>query len=192
MPLTYEPADAKTRQLVTNTMARFHPCLAHVEARVGALMIWDYDKEGCARAEALKLKGYPCAAVVKINSLRDRVQGLPDATITIDAEHWARTDAETRAAIIDHELEHLQVKGDGGDVLYWDDVARAVVGGFPVSDAHGRPKLVMKLHDWQLGGFDSIVKRHGAYALEVVAARMHLDPESSQYRWDFAKEVSKP
>lgn len=39
------------------------------------------------------------------------------------------------------------------------------------TDDVGRPKLKMRLHDWQMGGFREIAQRYGSDALEVVEAR---------------------
>lgn len=47
-------------------------------------------------------------------------------------------------------------------------------------------KLKMRLHDWQLGGFIAIARRHGGHAPEVRAVRACVD-DKGQYFWDWSK-----
>jgi hypothetical protein len=65
------------------------------------------------------------------------------------------TDAE-KDALIDHELEHIEVKMDGKR---------------PKLDCRGRPKIGMRKHDYQFGWFRSIAERHGVASGEVHQAR---------------------
>jgi hypothetical protein len=97
------------------------------------------------------LHGYPCAATIKLNNLKDRVQGKGDVTIEIDGESWKdRTEPQQRA-ILDHELYHLMVKRKNGEV---------------VTDDIGRPKFELRPHNLVVGGFAEIVARHGEEALD--------------------------
>jgi hypothetical protein len=105
----------------------------------------------------LRLHGYNAAAIIKVNALKLRAQGLPDAEITIDGDEWETLSAEQRNALIDHELEHLEGKRNKAGAITRDDL--------------DRPMLKLKLHDWQLGGFKVIAERHGIHALEVVNAQ---------------------
>lgn len=101
----------------------------------------------------LSLHGYTCEATIKVTSNRDRLHGIADAELTINGEIWRDLDPDEKDALIDHELEHLElIETDKGDVK-WDD--------------HGRPKLRCRKHDWQLGGFLSVLRRHQAAAREV-------------------------
>src|SRR5262245_4301901 len=118
------------------------------------------DENGQIKAPALKLHGYPCCAIIKINSLEQRVAGLADVTIKIDGDEWPDWDDRRRAAILDHELYHL-VPFIKGKAIQTDDA--------------GRPKLKLRNHDWQLGGFAEIVRRHGDHAVEAVAFRATAD-----------------
>lgn len=102
---------------------------------------------------ALKFHGYQCAAIVKVNAYKLRVQGHADAEIVIDGERWDEWSDAEKAAIIDHELEHLDlVVGKKGDVKL---------------DKADRPKLRCKLHDHQFGWFDAIARRHKQHSIEV-------------------------
>jgi hypothetical protein len=79
-----------------------------------------------------------------------------DAEILIDMEQWEKLTDNQRLALLDHEITHLEVQVDDVGLVKTDD--------------QGRPKLKLKLHDWQLGGFRSIAQRYGADAIEVMEA----------------------
>ncbi len=96
-------------------------------------------------------------AVAKINSLKDRVEGKKDCTIVFDGEdieYWPESKLE---AVIDHELTHFEVVYHAAGPLISQ----------PKTDDCGRPRLKMRLHDVQIGGFDSIIERHGMGAVEA-------------------------
>src|SRR5690606_5222802 len=114
------------------------------------------------------VNGYPAAAMVKINSYRDRVEGKADATIFIDADEWEGLDDPRREALIDHELQHLEVKRDPDT-------------GAPLSDDAGRPKLKIRKHDHQYGWFDVIAERHGDASYEVRQAKAFADRHGQTY-----------
>lgn len=77
------------------------------------------------------------------------------AMLKIDADQWkALTDAQ-RAALVDHELTHLELKKDGDGVTKTDDF--------------DRPKLMIKRHDVEIGWFGDVVRRHERDALEYQA-----------------------
>lgn len=116
---------------------------------------------------AVKLHGYPCYAVIKSIPYKQRVDKRADAEITIDKEKWESLTDRQQRALLDHEITHLEIKRDEYGAVDTDDC--------------GRPKLNIRLHDWQLGGFRSIARRYGSEALEVIEAR-HFDE-------DFGKDV---
>ena len=95
---------------------------------------------------------------MKVNSEKHRAQGLPDASIVIDQDAWGDLSDQSRIALIDHELEHLE------------RYLRAK--NEPLEDDLGRPKLKVKLHDWQLGGFRSISERHLEHAKSLGRQRV--------------------
>lgn len=170
MPTTWETCDDKTERMIKKMMREHHPKLVEAEVTFKALFAQAGDDE----PPPLKLNGYPCAAIVKKTSARDRVGGKADFEIAIDAVQWADLTDESKLALVDHELEHVEVmrkpESKGGGIIY---------------DCAGRPKLGLKLHDWQIGGFATIAKRHGEHALEVIAARNFQD-NYGQYVFGFA------
>ena len=154
MQVTYKPVPASVNKLIAKVMGKHHEALEQVSLDVkGWFAYAERDENDQPKCMALKLHGYACMAVVKINNLKQRVQGLGDAEIVFDGDRWDElTDAE-QFALIDHELCHLNVKVDK-------------VGAVK-KDAHGRPLLKMRLHDWQIGGFRDVIKRHGSDALDL-------------------------
>lgn len=140
--------------LMINVMERFHKPLADIPITVTLMVVEDVDKEGARTGKpALKLHGAPSAAIVKINSLKDRVEGKSDATIFLDGEHWGQASEAEKVAILDHELYHLIEQRDEDGNLIADDA--------------GRPKLKMRPHDFQVGWFHAIAERHGPHAVET-------------------------
>jgi hypothetical protein len=142
MAKTYHKPSPELTGLVERMMEEFHDDLTAHRVRVGCrFCVGD-----------LKLHGYPCAAVVQIMSYERRFQGAPDAMVTVDKIAWDGLSEEEKAAVIDHELEHLAIARDKQGQARVDDL--------------GRPKLRMRLHNLIVGGFRSIIDRHGKAALE--------------------------
>ena len=110
---------------------------------------------------ALKLHGRYCQAIASITPYRARVRGCKDAYVTVDNECWAKKNKQERVALLDHELTHFELDLDKDGNLRSDD--------------RGRPKLKMRPHDWEIGGFDEVVQRHGVdTAPESVVVRQYL------------------
>lgn len=149
----YEKSPALVGQIVQRMTDRFHPQLRDAGVTVTCLMAYPLtDENGDSKGPALKHAGYPAQAVVKIVGLKERTDGRADAELVIDGDNWdVLTDAQ-RDALVDHELEHLELKYDKDGCLVRDDL--------------DRPKLIIRKHDWQFGWFDSIVRRHGRDSIE--------------------------
>lgn len=180
MSKTYYQADKDTQKLVESIMQEHHPVLAHVGVTINTVFV-ESDKGG----PCLKLHGYTCAATIKKTPLKQRILGVADAVMTIDAWTWEELKPKQRKALIDHELYHLQVKKDtkGDYVLEFDKQTGEIIGD-PKRDSHDRPVLVMRLHDWELGGFREIAERWRENAIEVIHVRQFQD-STGQYMWDF-------
>ena len=182
MPTTLEKCDEAIRELMNELIEDHYPDLREAEAKIELLAARN------PKGPPVKLHGYPCAATVKVNSYKDRVEGKDDATITIDIEAWETTPDDRRRALLDHELYHLLVKrktrkrgrrrrrGGSEDL---DPVAEAEVGTIARDDL-GRPVLKVRLHDLVVGGFTEIIKRHKDAALEVGHIQ-HCVDQAGQY-----------
>lgn len=167
----------EVHDLLLEVMEGYHPELLEAEVTVGLMFV--SASEGSE--PVLKLHSYPATAIVRITSYEQRVQGLPDATIKIDEVVWEGLKAEERLAVLDHELNHLCLDHDKDGVLKSDDA--------------GRPKLKMRLHDLVVGGFSTIIARHGRHSLD--AQHVHAVNEILRQRhfaWtdDMAEQDAPP
>lgn len=158
MPTTYSPADPSALELLTRTMARFHGPLVEAEATVRLMFASNED------GPPLKLRGVPCDGIVRINNLAKRAEGMADATITVDGDKWPNWSDAERVALLDHELYHLELAKDKSGGLVLDDL--------------DRPRLKMRLHDYEMGGFFEVAKRHRDASGEI----QHLKAVNGTYR----------
>lgn len=150
--MIYDQAPDDVRVRVDALIEKHYPDLKTVGVRLDLLQVSNEDAEPC-----LSLHGYDAAAIVRVIGKKDRVAGRGDAEIVVDWATYEKLSEQARDALLDHELYHLQVKKDKHGALKFDD--------------HGRPVLKIRLHDWQLGWFDEIARRHGEHSLEVQCAR---------------------
>jgi len=151
MATTYTTGDDKLYDLLDEVMRLYHPKLAEATVQVNCLFAWS-DKDD---VQALRKNGYPALALIKINSLQDRIEGKKDATLKLDGDHWKDLPDPQRRALLDHELSHLVVVEDAD--------------GKPKTDDIGRPKLKPRPHDVEIGLFADVVERHKNQALEAQA-----------------------
>jgi len=163
---TYEKArpSHEVHSIASEIRDQYHAELDEVEVTVGIMFAYGTkSKNGKITSPALKHHGVKAAAIVKINGLKARAEGLPDATIFIDGDEWSKWSEDRRRAILDHEFYHLEVARGGED----DEV---------LSDDLGRPKLKMRPHDFEVGWFMAIANRHGEASLEVEQAKSLANP----------------
>lgn len=166
MAKQYSPASKDVDDRIERLRAKYHQNLEG--ATIQALFVFS-DEPG----QVLQHQGYPAAGVTKIVSTKERAAGLADALIVIDRYVYAGLSAKRKDALLDHELYHLDRAFDK------DGIAKV--------DVLGRPKLVMRQHDHQLGWFDEIARRHGEDSMEVVQAR-ELIESSGQLYFDFDED----
>jgi hypothetical protein len=167
MPVCYDLPEASMGVMVRDVMAKYHEELFAAEVTVQVLFA--RMSEGEAGPAVKAPGGWPALAVVRRCPLKQRVAGFKDAEITIDERKWKELSEPQQIALLDHELQHLELvyEGDGA--------------GTPVAtDDWGRPKLKLRKHDWELAGFKAICDRHPDAALEKLAAQKFQD-EFGQY-----------
>jgi hypothetical protein len=163
----YDTAPDEIIDLINETIEEFHPDLVEAQCTVDAILAFD-DKGGFP----VKAGGYPALACIKITSLKNRVKGMADAEITIDAEAFKNMNALQQKALIDHELYHLIVARDKENNIKTDDA--------------NRPKLRMRKHDHQMGWFKAIAIRHKQNSPEVYQANLLWNSDAPIF---FAKQV---
>ena len=166
MGTTYEMCgDKKVLRMVNTARDKWHPKLDHFEVSIDVLWV-----RGELMKPALKLHGVPAIAVVKITNLKDRAKGLSDVEITLDERVFTSYEPATQMAIIDHELEHLELVFKEGS-LERDDI--------------NRPKIRLRVHDHELGWFRNVAERHGENSIEVIQAKRLMDIDRQLFfAWD--------
>jgi hypothetical protein len=147
MTTTYTPASPDITDRIAEVLMDYHGDLAEHGVTIGILMATSDDDK-----PAVTKDGYPCAALIEKTSYKNRCLGIADAVITIDSASWKDFTEAEKVAVLDHELMHLELVYDKDGVLKTDDA--------------NRPKLKMRLHDFQIGGFAVIAERHGAASIE--------------------------
>lgn len=156
-------------------MEKYHKDLHAVGVKIEYLFAFAPEPDdGEIRVPALKLHGYPCSGIVKIINLEGRVMGRQDAAIIVDGDRWGDLPDEEQNALLDHEISHLQVSRK--------------VSGEVILDHAGRPKLKMRLHDYQHGWFTHIAERHGANSMEVKQA-VQFHEEVGAIYFEFVKDL---
>lgn len=171
MAVTFVKADQDVHDHLARVREEHHEDLCDPKVTVDILMTQEVDGEGNEYA-TLKHRGHAALAVIKKTSLKERTLGHADALLIIDSVRWGELKERERTALLDHEITHLQVKRNEDGEAELDDARR--------------PKLKLRLHDWELGGFTAVARRHGAHAPEVQSVRSCVD-EAGQYYWDWDK-----
>jgi hypothetical protein len=152
MPTIYTPATDDVIEFVTAVWLDKFPETYGLDPRPTlSILMAASDK---ADKPALKHHGYPAAAIIGITSPEERVSGGTDLRLRIDSLAWSRMDERRREALIAHELLHVQVETVPG------------TPDLPRTDDYGRPKIKLRLHDWEVGGFSQIVDWYGDDAVE--------------------------
>lgn len=155
---TYKRASKEITKLVANVMKMWHAPLEDAGVKLSILTVWSpVDDKGVAKGRPIIHGGRAVLAYVKVCSLKQRVQGVGDAELIIDGEAWNGMKAAKKKSLVDHELEHLKIIFDS------EDNAK--------TDSEGRPKMKLKLHDYELGGFNDVALRHGKQSHEAEQVR---------------------
>lgn len=168
---TFSKAPAHINQLIRQTAEQYHPDLVEFKIKLEALYAFaPRNKYGIISGAAIRVGGYEAWACVRVTTLEERVAGRADAIIHFDGDRFKDLQEETQIAIIDHELTHLEPVRDKFGKIKTDD--------------HGRVELKLRLHDFQVGWFDDVAKRHGDKSIEVMQARL-LAQEKQLYFPEF-------
>lgn len=175
MATVYSQADAEVRKMINKVVEKYFPDLVEAEATIGCLMAdggVELDDDGKeVDAPGVKVHGYPREASIKVNSLKDRVEGKCDVTITLDSRKWNDLSDVEKSALLHHALQHLQVKRDEAGVIKTDDISR--------------PLFKPRPYDWYLGGYIATANAFEDAAPEVKAAVSFKD-EFGQHIFEFA------
>jgi hypothetical protein len=173
---TYQQADRNACEVIDRMKKQFHQQLDELGVTIDCLFAFPNENEnGDITSPAVTVGGYKCLAKVRVISLKDRVMGRGDAEITIDKHTWDELSSEERDALVDHELEHLEVcmKEKGRELAV-------------VRDDLDRVKLKLRKHDYQFGWFNSVARRHGADSQEVQQAQAFSEQQRQTYLFDLS------
>lgn len=162
MAIVLDQARPEVHQMAREILEAYHPQLKmgiDTDGNAEYPTICILMASGAPNGESsVVLHGYDCAAVIKVIAYDQRVDHRRDAEIKIDQRTWDEITEPQQRALLDHEITHLE--------LVIDDKT-----GVVKTDDSGRPRLRLRIHDWQCGGFRSIAQRYGTDALEVIEAR---------------------
>lgn len=160
MSIVYERAGGDVLSLAEDIMRTHHPELQTGPGEYPRLCILMASGAEPGRS-AVVAHGYPCQATIAVIPYKQRVDKRADAEIIIDERNWLDLSEARQRALLDHEITHIEIQKDEHGHLKTDDM--------------GRPKLKMRLHDFDFGGFREISRRYGADAPETIAARDFAD-----------------
>lgn len=167
---TYTRANEQVSDLAKHLIKLFHAELQDAGIRIDYVFV-STDSED---APALSLHGNACMAIARIIGPKERAKGLGDSEISIDEALWIGKTTAEKEAILDHELHHFELRRNKK--------------GRVKLDPNGRPLLKMRKHDYDIGHFVHIAKRHGAASMEVQQmTRIYL--QHKQTLFDFAQDA---
>jgi hypothetical protein len=175
---TYNPPDKSVLDLVDAVLNKYeeHNQLVTAGVKIDVLMAYGKESKSGEKGDAIKHHGVKALGLMKRNGLKERVLGHGDALMLLDGDWFATASDAERKAVIDHELLHLDLKRDETFAVEADDA--------------DRPKLVLRPHDYELGEFILIAKRHGMASVEC-KMMAKIKEEAGQFFWPEIEEPSK-
>lgn len=162
MGTTYERANKAIEAMVQHALEKYHHDLHKEGVTVDCTIVRKVADE--MDVHAMKRSGYPIDAKVGVTSLQDRARGIADAKLMVDGYEWNKATDRQRLALIDHELEHL-------DLAPVKPTKKEPNLTGNKRDDLGRPVLKVRPHDWQLAGFKTVAERHGEHSHEAMQFR---------------------
>jgi hypothetical protein len=175
MSSTFERANKLIEGLVQKAIESYHPALTKEGVTVDCIIARRTVSVGADDTEerhCLKRNGYPIDAKIQVTSLVDRARGIADAKLTIDGYEWNHATDRQRLALIDHELEHL-------DLVPLKPTKKEPNLTGNKRDDLNRPMLKVRPHDWMLAGFKTVAERHGEHSHEALQCR--------NFRYEYAQ-----
>lgn len=155
---TYAKSDKELNALIREVMGKHHPELKTAGVKVSTLLV-EMDADD-AEGAVLKEGGAPTLGRIKIQNIPARVLGGGDALLEIDLHGFEELEPEQRIALVDHQLQHLELKLDKHGAVR--------------EDSAGRPMMRIRPHDIQIGFFSGVAARQCA-KLEGAVLETTLD-----------------
>lgn len=158
MGSVFQKAGLEVYELADRLIEEYYEGLLKVGLAIDLVFAYaQTGKSGEPTGPAIMHQGYPALGLCRVLSLKDRTMGRADVEITLDGDQWPAMPPEQQAALLDHELYHIELRFNKLGKLDTDDL--------------GRPKVSMRKHTRQYGWFDEIARRHGNASIEVQQAR---------------------
>lgn len=148
----FESAEEQVRAYVDRLLEQHHHDLNEAEVQIGLIFVSDFDKDDNP-VPSIKLHGAFAAGCISLVKGVAGVFNPYQAQIQIDKLYWDNASEEVRLALVDHEIEHIELVRDKNGIVQTDD--------------RNRTMIKLKPDDWVLTGFMSVVRRHGPNAVEA-------------------------
>jgi len=169
---TYERCGQAVRDLANQILCEYETHKPLLDARVWIDLVFARtaeDSSGIPIGNAITRQGVKAIGRARKLPPQQRLMGRGDAEILLDWHWWHHlNEPDEQKALLDHELHHIKVQ------LNRNGVAKL--------DWAGRPKLVLRHHDFDFGWFTAIAQRHGGASVEVKQAKGILD-SCGQFYW---------
>lgn len=162
----YEACDRTVNELAKSVLAKHKTHSPLLEAKVQIDYVFAHSDDP-DKKPALKMRGHRILGKTRATSLKERTMGRGDAEIVLDGDWWKTASEFVREGLLDHELNHLEVKVK--DSAY--DL-----------DDQGRPKLKLRHHDIEVGWFVDVAERNGDFSVERLQAKNIMEI-SGQLFW---------
>lgn len=148
----YENARVEDYEIMRMMIARFHDRLIDTDTRVQLTIVRKFNSQD-EEVPCLRFAGAQAAAVARPIAPRQKLHLQFDAEITLDGHVWDSLNIESKRALIDHELTHLEPMLDRRT-------------SEPKKCDRGFQIIRCRRDDFLLTGFLEVVRRHGRAALE--------------------------
>lgn len=177
MPTTYWPCGEDVEALAQVLIEEHYPDINRLEGGLKIAFLFAL----ADNMAPLSKGGWPCEALTRVVPTRDRAAGGADVQVLVDAGRWKDLGERRRLGLLHHELHHLQLvdaKPDHkpGEPERW--VCKL--------DTIGRPKVTLRPHDYEAGGFRLIAETYGQDSPEVRTHKV-IEGILEQACFDFAK-----
>lgn len=176
----YEKATKELKEFATAILTEFATHKPVLDAKVNIEFLFAFgtrnDNDELV-SDAISKGGYRVLGLCRKTNEKERVAGRADVEITIDHDHWEKADEAQQKALLDHELNHIEVVTD-------ED-------GQVIRDGAGRPKIRLRKHDVEVGWFKIIAERNTSFSLEVTQARAIFDQHGQAFFPWLATEVEE-
>lgn len=167
---SYTRANDEVQDLAKHIVKVFHADLNDAGLRIDYVFVATDSEE----APALTLHGVTCMAIARIIGPKERAKGLGDCEVVIDEARWIGKTSAEKQAILDHEINHFELRRNKK--------------GRVKLDPNGRPMLSTRKHDIDVGHFIEVAKRHGINSMEV-QQMAHIYLEYKQELFSFAQDA---